>query len=66
MESNANNHFNVKRVKILILGLSGAGKTSLVNLFYVWSQQWKLDDLKFKDKVLIKTKYFDGDSKAEN
>jgi len=48
-----------------VIGATGAGKSSLINLFYVWSKEWKPADFQTAKQVLIKTKYLDGDGEAE-
>lgn len=54
-----------KNVKVLVLGATGAGKSSLINLFYVWSKDLKPADFVSTKKVLIKTEHLDGDGAAE-
>jgi predicted GTPase len=39
---------------------SGAGKSSLINLFYVWSSGIQATELGKLEKVLIRTAYLDG------
>ena len=48
----------MKRLTIMIIGISGVGKSSLINLFYLWSLG--LNDLSDIKNVLIPTKYFKG------
>jgi len=54
-----------KEIKVLVIGATGAGKSSLINLFYIWSQEWELQDFTRDKRVLIKTKYLDGDGSGE-
>jgi len=56
---------SVKELKILVIGATGAGKSSLVNLFYYWSTKSDLSSLFLQKKALIQTKYFQGDGEAE-
>jgi len=51
-----------KSVKSIVIGVTGAGKTSLVNLLYIWSKG--ITRIQEVDKVLIPTKYFPGEGKA--
>ena len=53
-------------LKIMVIGATGAGKSSLINLFYVWSQNVAFSGLNKLKSVLIKTSYLDGDGSAEN
>jgi len=47
-----------KTITAIVLGMTGAGKSSLINLFYAWSKNiQKVEDIK---KVLIPTKYLPG------
>jgi len=58
--------YSFKDANILVIGGSGAGKSSLINLFYVWSQKWKpADFMHAQGKVLIKTKYLNGEGDSE-
>lgn len=48
----------VQRLTIIVIGMTGAGKSTLINLFYIWSIG--IMNLKDVKKVLIPTKYFKG------
>ena len=48
----------VVKLTFIVIGMTGAGKSSLINLFYLWSLG--LNDLRDIKKVLIPTKYFEG------
>jgi len=54
-----------KDVNLIVVGPTGAGKSSLINLFYIWAQKIPVEKLAELKKVPIKTKYFDGDGTAE-
>jgi predicted GTPase len=54
-----------RELKIVVIGETGAGKSSLINLFYVWSQNVPSSQLNKLKKVLIKTSYLDGDGSTE-
>ena len=60
-----NNKKACRELKVLVIGATGAGKSSLINLFYCWSKGWNLSDVTSIKEVQIKTKYFDGDCEAE-
>jgi predicted GTPase len=45
-----------KKLRIIVMGMAGSGKTSLINCFYTWSRGWQCL-VEFKD-TLIPTKYF--------
>ncbi len=47
-----------KDASVVVLGATGAGKSSLINLLYLWSKNVK--DLKQVNEVLIPTKYLKG------
>jgi len=47
-----------KEITTIILGVTGAGKSSLINLFYVWSKGIK--KVENIDEVLISTKFHQG------
>ena len=49
---------DVKKATIVVLGATGAGKSSLINLLYLWSKNVK--NLKQVNEVLIPTKYLKG------
>lgn len=53
-------------LKIMVIGATGAGKSSLINLFYVWSQNVTSSQLGKLKNVLIKTSYLGGDGSTEN
>ena len=52
-------------LNIVLLGSSGAGKSSLINLFYIWANEFQVGDLKKVNRVPIKTAIFDGDDAFE-
>jgi len=53
-----------KEIKMIVIGATGAGKTSLINLLYVWSKGLKkVVDIK---EVLIDSKYLPGKNHTEN
>jgi predicted GTPase len=53
-------------MKIMVIGATGAGKSSLINLFYLWSQNVTSTELSKLENVLIKTNYLNGDGSTEN
>lgn len=53
--------YNKQNLKIMIIGPTGAGKTSLINLFHVWSLDLPFSELSKLKKVAIATKYLEGD-----
>ncbi len=53
-------------LNFLLLGESGAGKTSLINLFDLWDRKFNLKDFKNLKRALIKTKYLPGDGGNES
>ena len=55
-----------KPLVILVIGQTGAGKASLINLLHLWSKQGPtLPYSKNVRTALIKTKYLDGDKYSE-
>jgi hypothetical protein len=52
------NNEEAKERSIVVLGATGAGKSSLINLLYLWSKNVK--NLKQVSEVLIPTKYLKG------
>jgi hypothetical protein len=51
-------------LKILLLGTTGSGKTSIINFFYLLSKRFnkdKIEKLSKTKKILIKNNFFDGD-----
>jgi predicted GTPase len=48
-------------LKIMVIGATGAGKSSLINLFYVWSLGIQATELGKLKKALIRTSHLDGD-----
>ena len=53
-----------KKLSIIVIGMAGSGKTSLINCFYTWSRGWQcLDEFK---NTLISTKYFIGANGGES
>ena len=59
------NKVKYMETKVLVIGSTGAGKSSLINLIYIMSQGIKKDQLSTLKKVLIKTKYHEGDDSTE-
>jgi energy-coupling factor transporter ATP-binding protein EcfA2 len=53
-------------LKILVIGSTGAGKTSLVNLLYFLSRDITPKMIREQKTALVKTKYFDGRTIGEN
>src|SRR5690349_4780715 len=56
---------DTQNLKALVIGATGGGKSSLINLFHCWSNGWNVYNIISTKKVLIKTKYLDGDGTAE-
>jgi predicted ATPase len=53
-----------KTLSVMIIGATGAGKSSLINLLYLWSQG--TIDLKKVNRTLIPTKYLSGLTNTES
>jgi GTPase SAR1 family protein len=57
--------YTFEEIKLFVIGATGAGKSSLINLFYIWSKKLRIEDLKDLQELLIKTSIFKGDASAE-
>ena len=53
-----------KEIAVLVLGATGAGKSSLINLLYLWSQGY--ENIKDVKEALIPTKFLPGKTNTES
>jgi len=61
---NVNN--TVKNYNFVVLGPTGAGKSSLINLFFLLANETQFESLETLKELPIQTKFYAGDGSVEN
>jgi GTP-binding protein EngB required for normal cell division len=54
-----------RQIKIVIVGETGAGKSTLINFIFTWAKKFTVKDFINRRKIAIKSLYYDGDGSTE-